>query len=115
MRFNTLFKDAFSGEYWNYTTEQDIDGQLINTYYKEKDITGAVISPEKGNMYLYCNEQLRYNARIYNLRDASGNLVFKQDLTGLAEYAYIGVSEPVFDVTGTIISYRHDLSQGAGT
>lgn len=112
MRYDTLFKRAFTGEYWDYTTEQGIDGQLTHTYFKVRDIRFSLISAEKGTMYLFSEDQLRYNAQVRSLRDASGNPVFVQDISGMEELSYIGVSEPVFDINGSVIGYRHDLSQG---
>lgn len=112
MRLTTLHRMAFTGEYWNYTTEQGLDGQITNTFYKERDIKFNLVSAEKGTMYLFADEQLRYNTQIRGLKDTSGNLIFTDALTGDPEVSYVGVSEPVFDIYGTLTGYRHDLSQG---
>lgn len=113
MRYNTFMRDLFTGEYWDYTSAQNpTGGQMEHTYFKSKDIKFSIISAEKGTLYLYASEQLRPNSQIRNLRDPSGQMVFTNALTGTPQVAYIGISEPVFDAFGTMIGYRHDLSQG---
>lgn len=112
MKLNTNIKPLFTGEYWNYTSEQGIDGQVTKTYFKVKDIEFSLISAEKGTMYLFMEEQLRYNAQVRVIKDNTGRLVFIDPLSGNGLVAYIGISEPVFDIYGTVIGFRHDLSQG---
>lgn len=112
MKFTTMHTHVFTAEYWDYTTEQGIDGQLTSTYFFDRNLRFSLVSAEKGTMYLFADEQLRYNAQVRELKDSVGNYVFKQALTGEPVLSYVGLSEPVFDVFGTVVGYRHDLSQG---
>lgn len=112
MKLTTLHNNKFTGEYWDYTSEQDMSGQLTNTYFKVKDLTFTIVTPEKGRMWLYSPEQLRYNTQIRKLRDPAGKPIFVEPISGEEQLSYVGISDPVFDVHGHIIGYRHDLSQG---
>lgn len=106
MALPTLNKRTFKAEYWDYTTELDPVNGRTDTYFKSKDIEFWAVPGEKGALYVYSKEQLRYNAQLRNIRDTSGNAVFADGIS------YVGVSEPHFDVYGSIQAYRHDVSQG---
>ena len=111
MRLDAIAKKNFTGEYWDYTSTQDPTGQVVREYFKVDDRRFNIVPGEKGTLYLYCDEQLRYNTEVRNLRDASGEIVFKDALSGNPQTAYVGISEPLFNIYGSIIGYRHDLSQ----
>lgn len=111
MKLNAINPHSFTGEYWDYTSNQDATGQVQREFYYVKDLKFSIVAAEKGMLYLYADEQLRYNAQIRSLADSRGNPIFTDALTSDPQVGELGISEPVFNVFGVLIGYRHDLSQ----
>lgn len=110
MKLNTFAKTAFVGDYWDYTSEQDIAGGTVEpTFFFDGVIAGVVQTEgQSGQVIFYSTRQLRRNAQIRNLRDARAKFVYT-DRLGAPQILYVDSIEPVFNVWSQVDGYRHSL------
>lgn len=100
MQTTAMLRFDYTADYWDFTEEQDVSGNIIRThFFKEVVHIAFGADPQTPRMDILCRTPMKKSALLLNIKDREGVEV----LPG-AEYSVTTI-EPMLGVFGTSEGY----------